>query len=67
MKRETKSLLVTGCFLAILLALIGAGLVPMNPEPDHPFPAEVERRVSDAQFSQYLEYRARLENSIDCQ
>ena len=67
-KSETKNLLVTGCFLLVLVALIGAGLSPGLPAPEGGAPApELEHYTPDAQFVQYLEYRAQLENSSNCQ
>ena len=68
MKRsETKSLLVTGGFLFVLMFLIGAGLAPGIPSPDHASGSALEHFSPDAQFMQYLEYRAQLENSSHCQ
>jgi hypothetical protein len=65
-RRETKNLLVTGGFLIVLTALIAAGLAPGSPAPE-PVPApDLESHQPDAQFAQYLEYRARLENSSNC-
>jgi hypothetical protein len=68
MKRsETKSLLVTGGFLLVLTFLIGAGLSPGIPSPEHASGPTLEHFSPDAQFMQYLEYRAQLENSSNCQ
>jgi len=68
MKRsETKSLFVTGCFLIVLMFLIGAGLAPGNPAPEYAPAPEPDHYTPDAQFVQYLEYRAQLENSSNCQ
>jgi hypothetical protein len=66
-RRETKSLLVTGGFLLILIFLIGAGLSPGIPSPEPISGPELEHASPDAQFVQYLEYRAQLENSSNCQ
>jgi hypothetical protein len=60
---ETKNLLVTGCFLLVLMALIGAGIYPGNPAPERVPAPELDQYTSDAQFVQYLEYRAQLETS----
>ena len=66
-QRETKSLLVTGSFLIILMVLIAAGAAPGSPAVEQVAAAELEHYVPDAQFVQYLEHRARLENSSNCQ
>jgi hypothetical protein len=66
--RETKSLLVTGSFVLVLVLLIGAGLIQGPAEPEYAAGPQLEHHTPDAQFAQYLEYRARLENaSADCQ
>ena len=68
MKRsETKSLLVTGGFLLVLMFMIGAGLAPGIPSPEPTSVPAPEHLSPDAQFLQYLEYRAQLENSSNCQ
>ena len=64
--RETKSLLVTGCFLAVLIAMLFAGFVSVSPPVEEAAAASLDQYVPDAQFVQYLEYRARLENSSNC-
>jgi hypothetical protein len=68
--RETKSLLVTGGFVLVLMLLIGAGLTQGGPESDYATGPALEQHTPDAQFVQYLEHRARLEsgsNGTDCQ
>ena len=65
--RETRSLMATGCFVAVLLAFTGAGLAPAGAGEDPVARTEPDRYVPDAQFAQYLEYRARLDTSTDCQ
>ena len=59
-RRETRSLVVTGAFVAILMALIAGGAATGNPGLDQLAATEVEQHVPDAQFVEYLEYRARL-------
>jgi membrane-associated PAP2 superfamily phosphatase len=66
-QRETRGLAVTGCFLAVLLALIAAGMSPIEAGVAPVDSAELERYGADAQFLQYLEYRVALENSSHCQ
>jgi hypothetical protein len=51
----------------MLMLLIAAGLFPADPAPPHSVAPDPERHIPDAQFVQYLEYRARLESGIDCQ
>ena len=68
MQRETTSWVASGFFLAALLAFIAAGLAPAGSGGEEPVAhAEPDRYVPDAQFAQYLEYRARLDTSSDCQ
>jgi hypothetical protein len=66
-RRDAKSLLVTGGFLIVLTSLIAAGLAPANRAPEPVLSPELEHYQPDAQFVQYLEYRAHLENSNNCQ
>jgi di/tripeptidase len=53
--------------LAVLLALIAAGMSPIEAGVAPVDSAELERYGADAQFLQYLEYRVALENSSHCQ
>ena len=66
-RRETRSLAVTGAFVAILMALIAAEVATGSPRLEQVVTVAVERHVPDAQFVEYLEYRARLESSSNCQ
>ena len=66
-RREFRSVVVTGFFLAVLAALIAAGIAPGIPEAEQLAAPEAERDyVPYSQFLQYLEYRARLENGSSC-
>ena len=67
MKRDTKSLLVTGGFVIVLMALIAAGLAPGSSALESVVAPDPEHYQPDAQFAQYLEYRAQLENNGNCQ
>lgn len=67
MKRDTKSLLVTGGFLIVLMALIAAGLAPGRSALEPVVTPDLDHYQPDAQFVQYLEYRAQLENNGNCQ
>ena len=66
-RRETRSVVVTGAFVALVMALIAGGVATGNPGLDLVAAAEVEQNVPDAQFVEYLAYRARLESSSNCQ
>jgi len=66
-RRETRSLVATGCFLAGVLALIAAGVSPVGSRPQPAVAPDLERHVADAQFGQYLAYRVQLENSSNCE
>ena len=65
--RETRSVTVTGCLLAVLLAFIAAGFAPSGAGEEPRARSELDPYVGDAQFAQYLEYRARLDTSTNCQ
>ena len=70
-QRDRRSLLVTGAFVVVLIALIAVGLAPVVPVLEQAAaaapPPPAERYGPDAQFVQYLEYRVHLENSSNCQ
>lgn len=66
-RRDTKSLLVTGGFIVVLMALIAAGLAPGSSALEPVVVPHPDSLQPDAQFVQYLEYRAQLENSSNCQ
>ena len=64
---EISSLVVTCCFLGVLLAFVAVGVSPVDPAVEPVASPGLERYGADAQFLQYLEYRVVLENSSNCQ
>ena len=62
-----KRLLVTGFFLLVLTALMGAGLISGSPEMEPVAAPDPQRIVPDAHFTQYAEHLVRLEHGVmDC-